>query len=749
MGVIRGSSYYTVVDGPTWSEAQSKAESLGGNLVSFSSKEEETFVINYAESISREAWWWMGMEYDPSISSMKWINGEEYGYENWYESSGVKYPEASINLKHYKYTEFTADPGRNWAGATPSDGQWAIALPTSRRKGVAEIPFKQRGDSIYVIVEGATWEQAEANAVELGGNLVTINSQAENDFLSTEVRKLIIDLYGIKYGSGALSDSTEEWRYNPMIGYSDSRIEGDWKWSSGQSSKFSNWHPGEPNSRLGNEDYGVMYMFGYINKYNALGEWNDSPGGVIGIAEIALGPTYSITPEVSSINEGSRFKTNVSTTGVTEGTRLYWTISGTGIDANDFSAGALKGSRLVKSDGSITFAHTLANDLTTEGSETLEIKLFSDWARTTQVGDTATVTINDTSIQQKSYYSIGDVQGYEGDTLYALISRTGNIDIAHSLSLSASNGTAFSGFDFVAPSSTLSFAAGESSKLVAIRTIEDSLVESDETFSLSLSGISSGAVISDGSATLTILNDDSNTVQNFYQSYSYNVDNSTNYKVNVGNVNSKGGSVVIGGSGNIVGNSSTTTTVNVDYKFIGGASADVLKGYSGDNFGADLLDGGDGDDDLTGYRGADFLNGGAGNDILRAGNGRDILTGGDGADVFYGGFGLNTFEDELDGEIDQLYFRSDQWAENWLYGSAGNSPNGEKADKIEMLDEFDQIYVQGVETSQLSYGFVDHNSNLGETLSGIGIYASGALEAVYVGGNLSMGQIASMTQGIL
>ena len=58
-------------------------------------------------------------------------------------------------------------------------------------------------------------------------------------------------------------------------------------------------------------------------------------------------------------------------------------------------------------------------------------------------------------------------------------------------------------------------------------------------------------------------------------------------------------------------------------------------------------------------------------------NGRDILTGGDEADVFYGGFGLNTFENELDGEIDQLYFHSDQWAENWLYGSAGNSPSGE------------------------------------------------------------------------
>ena len=72
----------------------------------------------------------------------------------------------------------------------------------------------------------------------------------------------------------------------------------------------------------------------------------------------------------------------------------------------------------------------------------------------------------------------------------------------------------------------------------------------------------------------------------------------------------------------------TLNSNKFDYESSGGPSDDVLKGYSGDNFGADLLDGGDGDDDLTGYRGADFLNGGAGNDILRAGNGLDILSGG-------------------------------------------------------------------------------------------------------------------------
>ena len=181
--------------------------------------------------------------------------------------------------------------------------------------------------------------------------------------------------------------------------------------------------------------------------------------------------------------------------------------------------------------------------------------------------------------------------------------------------------------------------------------------------------------------------------------------------------------------------------------FTGTDGDDNFHARAGDNFGPDTISGGGGNDDLVGYRGADRISGEAGNDVIRAGNGRDVLSGGDGWDTLYGGFGLNTFEDAMDGWNDTIFVKSDQWAENWLYGSAGNSPNGEKADKIELLDEYDQICIQGVETSQLSYGFVDHNSNLGETLSGIGIYASGVLEAVYVGGNLSMAQLGVMTYG--
>ena len=96
--------------------------------------------------------------------------------------------------------------------------------------------------------------------------------------------------------------------------------------------------------------------------------------------------------------------------------------------------------RVVQSDGTITFAYTLANDLTTEGEETLEIKLFSDWARTT-AGDTATVTINDTSLTPaESIFSI-DGTNVRRHTAQVLITRKGNTS-AVDLSVNTVNGTA-------------------------------------------------------------------------------------------------------------------------------------------------------------------------------------------------------------------------------------------------------------------------------------------------------------------
>jgi uncharacterized protein YqiB (DUF1249 family) len=114
-------------------------------------------------------------------------------------------------------------------------------------------------------------------------------------------------------------------------------------------------------------------------------------------APLAVLPTYTITPSALSINEGALLTATVATTNVAAGTVLYWSLSGLGITAADVVGGVLTGSGTVGATGGFAFTRTLANDLTREGNETLQIRLFRDAARTQQVGTTAQVDIKDTS----------------------------------------------------------------------------------------------------------------------------------------------------------------------------------------------------------------------------------------------------------------------------------------------------------------------------------------------------------------
>ena len=107
------------------------------------------------------------------------------------------------------------------------DDTWEIGENTDY--GVAEVPFIRRGDSAYVIVEGPTWEEAEANANKLGGHLVTINDAEENQWL--------VDNFASKISyNGRIGDESGEAAYTPRawIGLNDKDEEGDYKWSSGE-----------------------------------------------------------------------------------------------------------------------------------------------------------------------------------------------------------------------------------------------------------------------------------------------------------------------------------------------------------------------------------------------------------------------------------------------------------------------------------------------------------------------------------
>jgi len=123
--------------------------------------------------------------------------------------------------------------------------------------------------------------------------------------------------------------------------------------------------------------------------------------------------SVTITPSSTSINEGAVLTIKGATTNIKPGTTLYYSLSGTGINADDFSIGSLLGSAKVASNRSLSFSHTIMNDLKTEGDENLAIRLFSDSARINQVGSTASVVIRDTS-PAPAFRNIGSVSPRAG-----------------------------------------------------------------------------------------------------------------------------------------------------------------------------------------------------------------------------------------------------------------------------------------------------------------------------------------------
>ncbi|MFW5765807.1 MAG: glycoside hydrolase family 9 protein [Coleofasciculus sp.] len=110
--------------------------------------------------------------------------------------------------------------------------------------------------------------------------------------------------------------------------------------------------------------------------------------------------------------------------------------------------------------------------------------------------------------------SVDDVTVTEGDTGTVAAEFVVNLSEASdqevTVEYGTDNDTATAGSDYTAQSGTLTFAAGETSKIISVPVLGDTTVESDETFKLNLSS-PSNATIADAQGVGTISNDDSST----------------------------------------------------------------------------------------------------------------------------------------------------------------------------------------------------------------------------------------------
>jgi len=265
------------------------------------------------------------------------------------------------------------------------------------------------GNSYYTIVDGPSWIAAETNAVSLGGNLASIESSAENQFISSSFKD-----ENKSYYAGS-SDKDIYW-----IGLT--KQSGAWEWSNGSSFNYSNWGPLEPYEDSGVNDRAEMTVEAHGGPWlQSAGNWNNnsdiiSPLGRYGIAEIPLS-YFSISD--ASIREGENSNITITRTGhiSTTQTLRVQTSDGSATLSNDDYAQINKTVTFAAGETSKTISVSTTADLDVEDDETFTLTITAEGKDDVppQISDgRATVSIKaDDFKRSNSLYTVVDGPTWE------------------------------------------------------------------------------------------------------------------------------------------------------------------------------------------------------------------------------------------------------------------------------------------------------------------------------------------------
>ncbi|MEO8216430.1 MAG: Calx-beta domain-containing protein [Acidobacteriota bacterium] len=228
---------------------------------------------------------------------------------------------------------------------------------------------------------------------------------------------------------------------------------------------------------------------------------DDDPTPSLSINDVSV-------PEGNSGSTPAQFTVTLSAASALTVTVSYSTAAVTATSAVDYSAAS---GTLTFAPGEVSKTITVGvlGDLLNEPDETWNVNLSAP-ANATITKATGVGTINDDD--PAPTLSLNDILVGEGNsgttnatftvTLSAASGRTVTVNF------STADGTALAPGDYTASSGSLTFSPGETSKVITVSVIGDSVNESDETFLVNLSA-PVNATILDGQGQATILNDDS------------------------------------------------------------------------------------------------------------------------------------------------------------------------------------------------------------------------------------------------
>lgn len=233
-----------------------------------------------------------------------------------------------------------------------------------------------------------------------------------------------------------------------------------------------------------------------------------SPTGAVANATLmdAQTASWSVTSNGDAAEDSGFLTYTVTRSGnniSSAATIQFATMGGTAAAGSDYTA-VNQTLSFAAGELSKTVTVAIAGDALLEAGETVNVLISNASSGFVSKG-TASATIVDGD--QSSWSVVGNAGTDEGaSALTYTVSRTNPTGVA-TIVFTTGGGTATAGTDYTAASQTLTFAAGEASKTVAVAVSEDAAVEGNETV-LAMIGNASSGVVANGVASATILDND-------------------------------------------------------------------------------------------------------------------------------------------------------------------------------------------------------------------------------------------------
>ncbi|XP_062340567.1 macrophage mannose receptor 1 [Osmerus eperlanus] len=249
--------YKLVEESKTWDDAQAACKQEGGNLASIDMSYDQSFVSGVVLQGRADAW--IGLRREDDGDSYSWTDGWPVFFTHWgpgepsnHKGEGCVSMHGSVHF-HGTWNDTACDSARPYICKISSE----VPPPTpTPGNGKCLRGWHAYGRYCYFVYNeplGFSWPESRHYCQLAKGDLVSIHSRAESEFIRT------------------LNHSKA---HNLWIGLTRD-INFGWSWTDRTSLAFLNWAPGEPNDafhpgEVGAENCGELYPDGHWNDNNCV-----------------------------------------------------------------------------------------------------------------------------------------------------------------------------------------------------------------------------------------------------------------------------------------------------------------------------------------------------------------------------------------------------------------------------------------------------------------------------------------------